>query len=462
MFKKNKYKKLSSNESNYSFNKKRIIISTKKNKLLLEYNTKKKKKSNKYFVIFILVVILLIIILLVKKLIFNQHFENKDNFEDIKPSNESIYFEEKFDDYKEAFNKAKDFIDKCMNGVLINKEKIRPSENPKISADITCYNCKDYILRAIRSIQNQNISDVQIVIINDFSSDDTLIYLKELQKEENRIRLVNNRKNMGCLYSKAIGALLSKGKYIFSIDSDDILLDKDVFSTVTNIADKGNFDIVIFEILVSPLSPNVNTTSYRKDVYKKQKIPNMVKFQPELGYYPIQPKNSNNNVYMIEVVNQGKCFKAEIYKEAINKIGEEAYSRYMDYDDDILINYVFFQIAKSMKYVEKYGYIYIQRKGSATRRHRDMVTLHSYRIYVLDILIKFSQNTMEHKKILVSLLNYFFQLGDLKDILNSDEYKKNLFISCIDRILNCEYISNDDKDEIRKKGKSLDFIKYNF
>ena len=44
MFKKNKYKKLSSNESNYSFNKKRIIISTKKNKLLLEYNTKKKEE----------------------------------------------------------------------------------------------------------------------------------------------------------------------------------------------------------------------------------------------------------------------------------------------------------------------------------------------------------------------------------------------------------------------------------
>ena len=58
---------------------------------------------------------------------------------------------------------------------------------------------------------------------------------------------------------------------------------------------------------------------------------------------------------MIEVVNQGKCFKAEIYKEAINKIGEETYSRYMDYDEDILINYVIFQIAKSMKYVEKYA-----------------------------------------------------------------------------------------------------------
>ena len=83
----------------------------------------------------------------------------------------------------------------------------------------------------------------------------------------------------------------------------------------------------------------------------------------------------------------------------------------------------------------------------------------SYRIYVLDIVIKFSQNSVKHKKILVKILNNLLQLKLLKDILNSDEYKRNLFNSCIDRILNCEYISNSDKHKIRKKVKSLDFIK---
>ena len=256
---------------------------------------------------------------------------------------------------------------------------------------------------------------------------------------------------------------MSKGKYIFSIDADDILLDKDVFSTITNIADKGNFDIVIFEIIISSLSPDVNTAGFSKDIYKKEKIPNMVKFQPELGLYPIQPKESNIDVNMIEVINQGKCYKTEIYKEALNRMGEETYSRYMDYDDDIIINYAIFQIAKSMKYVEKYGYIYIQTKDSVTRHPRDRVQILSYRIYVLDILLKFSQNTMKHKKIIVNVLNYLLQLKELKNILlDSNEYKRNLFNSCLDRILNCEYISNDDKDEIKKKVKSLDFIKYNF
>ena len=88
-------------------------------------------------------------------------------------------------------------------------------------------------------------------------------------------------------------------------------------------------------------------------------------------------------------------------------MGEEVYSRYMDYDDDILLNYVIFQIAKSMKYVEKYGYIYIQRQGSVTRQSRDRVKILSYRIYVLDIVIKFSQNSVKHKKILVKILSLF-------------------------------------------------------
>jgi len=202
-----------------------------------------------------------------------------------------------------------------MKGVLINTEKIKPSEKPKISADIPCYNCKDYIIRAIRSIQNQNISDFQIVIVNDFSNDGTLTYLKQLQKEENRIRIVSNKRNMGVLYAKAIGALFSTGKYIFSIDSDDILLDKDVFSTITNIADKGNFDIVIFGVLISPLSPDAYSTSFYKDIYKKQKIPNMVKFQPVLGYYPIQPQESKTDVYMIEVITPGKCYKKKYIKK---------------------------------------------------------------------------------------------------------------------------------------------------
>lgn len=140
-----------------------------------------------------------------------------------------------------------------MKGILINKDLIKPIEKPKISVVIPCYNCKGYILKALRSIQNQDFNNLEIVIINDFSSDDTLSYLEKLKFEDPRIKILNNKKNMGTLYTRSVGSLSSIGKYIFPLDSDDMFLDKDVFTTISNIADKGNFDLVVFKYIKSNL-----------------------------------------------------------------------------------------------------------------------------------------------------------------------------------------------------------------
>ena len=60
-----------------------------------------------------------------------------------------------------------------------------------------------------------------------------------MQKEDPRIKIIANQKNMGTLYSRSVGALSAKGKYIFPLDSDDMFLDEDVFQTITSIAEKG-------------------------------------------------------------------------------------------------------------------------------------------------------------------------------------------------------------------------------
>ena len=62
----------------------------------------------------------------ITKLIWHQYFYNKfDDFDDIKPNNESIYFKETYDSFQESIEKAKDFLDKCIKGKLINKEEIK-------------------------------------------------------------------------------------------------------------------------------------------------------------------------------------------------------------------------------------------------------------------------------------------------------------------------------------------------
>ena len=134
------------------------------------------------------------------------------------------------------------------------------SKKPKISVVIPCYNCRRKILGAIRSVQNQDFQNFEIIIVNDASNDNSSLYLDELKKEESRLRIINNEKNMGTLYTRSIGSLSAKGKYIFSMDGDDMFLDRDVFTTIIKIAEKGNFDITIFNSVYTTLKPNVDTT----------------------------------------------------------------------------------------------------------------------------------------------------------------------------------------------------------
>ena len=112
---------------------------------------------------------------------------------------ENIYQEDKIDSYVEAFNKSKYFIDKCMKGILINNEKIYSSLKPKISVVIPCYNCKNYLLKAVRSVQTQNFRDFEIVIVNDNSSDETFLFIEELQKEDYQFRSNRRRIREFCI-----------------------------------------------------------------------------------------------------------------------------------------------------------------------------------------------------------------------------------------------------------------------
>ena len=73
-----------------------------------------------------------------------------------KPSKKDIYYKEKFPKRDKSFNKAKNFLKKCLKGISMNKI-INITKIPIISAIINFHNSKKTLTRAIKSIQNQNI-----------------------------------------------------------------------------------------------------------------------------------------------------------------------------------------------------------------------------------------------------------------------------------------------------------------
>ena len=97
---------------------------------------------------------------------------------------------------------------------------------PLISVIITCYNSEKTIDYSLKSIINQTYSNLEILIINDNSDDNTLELINKYLKIDKRIKLFNLKKNMGCYYCKNIGLknINIKSKYITFHDSDDISL----------------------------------------------------------------------------------------------------------------------------------------------------------------------------------------------------------------------------------------------
>jgi glycosyltransferase involved in cell wall biosynthesis len=237
---------------------------------------------------------------------------------------------------------------KCFEGEFLNNNSNSFSNESKITVVIPVYNCEKTIKAAVRSIQNQNMADIQIILVNDFSKDNTSKIIQELSEEDPRIRIINNGKNMGALYSRNIGILNAKGKYIMNLDNDDLFMDTDVFDVIYDEIEKTKFDIIGFRCVDAP-SYNPIFTQIYEDYFHDHKIGLIVR-QPELKYFPIERNNKfSPNDYHV----WGRLVKTEVYQKAINNIGISAIGEDRKYNfADLLVSMKYWHIKKMLATVE--------------------------------------------------------------------------------------------------------------
>jgi glycosyltransferase involved in cell wall biosynthesis len=93
--------------------------------------------------------------------------------------------------------------------------------NTKVSVIIPCYNAELYLETAVLSIINQTYRNLEIICIDDCSTDDTLVILNKLSKIDDRLIVVSNSVNLKLIKTLNLGIHLSTGKYIARMDSDD-------------------------------------------------------------------------------------------------------------------------------------------------------------------------------------------------------------------------------------------------
>ena len=92
---------------------------------------------------------------------------------------------------------------------------------PKISVIVPIYNSEKYLKKCIDSILNQTLEDIEVILINDGSKDNShSICLEYQEKFQEKIKYINNN-NMGCSATRNLGIKEARGKYITFVDSDD-------------------------------------------------------------------------------------------------------------------------------------------------------------------------------------------------------------------------------------------------
>ncbi len=108
------------------------------------------------------------------------------------------------------------------------------------------YNAEKYIGSSIFSIINQSFKNFEIIIINDYSNNETLNIIQKLQLQFNTIKIINHSSNLGIYISRIEGILNSNGIYI---DSDDLFLNPFLFQKLYEFNSEYNLDIIEFIVL---------------------------------------------------------------------------------------------------------------------------------------------------------------------------------------------------------------------
>ena len=221
------------------------------------------------------------------------------------------------------------------NKEIINFEGKRNliSLNPKISVIIPIYNGGKYLNYSLKSVQNQNMKDIEIIIIDDNSNDNSLEIIKNYMKTDKRIRLIENRENRKILFCKSLAVLNSKGKYIIELDQDDMFIKNYAFDFIYNESEKYELDLLNFKYISG------------KNIDKIPKInnnisdDNIIEIQPELKFSIFKP-----NI----IILWGNLIRSDLYKKIIYNLWPIIINYKIIFQEDFLITFFFINLCQKI------------------------------------------------------------------------------------------------------------------
>ena len=389
---------------------------------------------------------------MIHKYIFNNNFRKKNGvykiikFIIICLLFLNFYFNKKISNFSAKINfikecsKIEDYLKLC-NNELIKLNQTKKYKEPKISIVSPVFNRGKYLLRFIKSIQNQKFKKIEIILIDDYSTDNTRTLIKKYQKEDKRILLIENKKNKGTFASRNIGILKSRGKYIILPDPDDILA-QDCLIFFYNFAKKYDYELIRFYIYRG--KGNIYFFNHVKSQQSR-----LVK-QPELSTYLFYALKF---LRQIDYNVSNKFIKREALIRALNIISDDIFIYMINFEDGVL-NYFLYRASKSFYLKKKIAYFYIKNKQSITTKRLNSFDL-KFIFFHLKFVFEHSKNNVYEKNMCNILLRRLAIWRNIcKRILQvKDDFK--FYLNVIDEYLNSEFINNNNKNYLRITRRNL-------
>jgi glycosyltransferase involved in cell wall biosynthesis len=207
---------------------------------------------------------------------------------------------------------------------------VKTSNIAKVSVFLPIYNKEKFLFRSINSIQSQSLKNIEIIAVNDGSTDNSLKILRKLSKKDKRIKLINNDRNHGLLYSRAMGIINSSGEYLLNLDPDDKLESNSDLKILYNKAKKSKLDYILYLLKRVP--------RFKSEI-KDCKLRNQLQLQSE------------------DFLITNKFIKRKILLKAYKFFKSDIYKFKWDYHEDNIWNILTRVYGQTNKIVNKYIYI---------------------------------------------------------------------------------------------------------
>lgn len=306
----------------------------------------------------------------------------------------------------------------------------------RLSVVVPMYNSERYIERCINSIIDQDMEEMEIILINDGSTDKTKYIAERYVNKYKNVRLIHKEKNEGISAARNTGIKNAIGEYIVFIDSDDEI-NKGMFTNMYELGKKSNSDLVMcsysrkYKDFDEDIKANIEEdyVIYNRSDIEKNIIPTFVE-NTEYGYY-----YAWNKLYKREFLEINNIF----FREKI-KFGE-----------DWFLNLEVFEKINTFSYINEPYYNYFDNMGSQSKNiDRDRIKLYLEGHEKNHYFIK--KYNLESKYVDARLLEEIYvYISSL--LLSNESYatKKNIIksLSKNNQFLECLYCINEHPKFIR-------------